>query len=164
MGGCPVKQLESGCFANCTGLVRVYLPQTLETIASDAFAGCSNLRFAYFMGNAPTVVVSGERSSGDKLSASMFGPDVIVYYRAGTTGWDNPDWIDRAVGIIPGDFNGNESFNIPDAVAFVQWLAQLGSYTDSEFIAADLNRDGSVNMADIVKMVQALANPSIVLN
>jgi len=54
-------------------------------------------------------------------------------------------------------------FSAVDAVAFVQRLAQVGSYTNPEIAAIDITRDGVVNMADIVKLVQALANSSIVL-
>lgn len=83
----------------------------------------------------------------------------------GTTGWDNSVWNDKAAGIVPGDISGDSVFNMIDAVAFVQRLAQGGAaiYTEEEFISADIVRDGAVNMIDIVKMVQALANSSIIL-
>ena len=52
-----------------------------------------------------------------------------------------------------------------DAVALAQQLARgfPAQYEERANIAADVARDGEVNMIDIVKMVQALANSLIVL-
>jgi hypothetical protein len=165
LGGCPVTAIGNGCFANCTALVRVYIPINIASIAADAFSGCTNLQFVYFSGNAPEIVSGGAGGSGDRLSASPFGAGVTVYYRAGTTGWDNSTWYDKAAGIVPGDLNGSGILDMSDAVIFVQRLAQGGAavYTQTEFASADIVRDGAVNMSDIVKLVQALANSSIVL-
>ncbi len=156
LGGCPVTQLNSRSFENLTGMIRVTLPVTLTQIATDAFFGCGNLRYAYFMGNAPTV--SGTLGSGSPIG-------VTVYYRSGTTGWTDSPWSGSAVGIVPGDISGDGLFNMTDAVALIQRLAQGGAevYSDKEFICSDIQRDGSVNMADIVKLMQALANPSVIL-
>lgn len=42
--GQSVIALSPGCFAGCEDLTIVYLPDTLETIGSDAFYGCTSMR------------------------------------------------------------------------------------------------------------------------
>ncbi len=141
-------------FNNKTTLRTIYVEGNLVSVASAAFSGCTNLRFVYFMGNAPAV-------TGTPGTASPI--NVLTYYRNGTTGWGSSPWTGKATAVTPGDFNLSGGMNMTDAVAFIQRLAQAGSYTDPEFASIDITRDGAVNMADIVKLVQALANPSIVL-
>jgi len=165
LGGHPLCEIDRQCFKNHTEVSKVYFPETITKMASDVFLGCTNLQYIYFSGNAPEIIPYGDGGSGDRLSASPFGAGVTVYYRKGTTGWDNATWNDRAVDVVPGDLSGDGIFNMIDAVAFVQRLAQGGAaqYTEEQFVSADIVRDGAINMIDIVKMVQALANPSIVL-
>ena len=165
LGGLPVTSIGENVFSGDSAITNIYVPNTVTSVSANSFSGCTNLRYVYFMGDAPAVVSGGDATSGNKLSASPFGENVTVYFRIGTTGWDNSTWSSKAIEILPGDISGDGKFNMIDAVAFVQRLAQGGAalYNDIEFVSVDILRDGAVNMADIVKMVQALANPSIVL-
>jgi hypothetical protein len=64
-------------FSGCTGLALVTLPDSLNTIGDSAFIDCPNLRFARFLGNAPS-------SEGHP-----FGGDALVLYLPGATGWSD---------------------------------------------------------------------------
>lgn len=44
IAGEPVLALAESCFAGCTELTTVILPDTLATIGDDAFSGCTSLR------------------------------------------------------------------------------------------------------------------------
>jgi len=149
-----VTSIGTGAFDNSLTVINIYIPTCVSLISANAFSACENLQFIYFMGNAPTV--SGTLSTGSPIG-------VMAYYRSGTSGWDESPWSGNATAVVPGDLNGDGRFNMADAVLFIQRLAQMGTYTQLEFISVDITRDGAVNMADIVKMVQALANSSIVL-
>ncbi len=153
LNGCSLA-IGATVFGGKTALKTVYFTGTPDSIAANAFSGCTNLRFVYFMGNAPAV--TGTPGPGSPIGAT-------TYYRSGTTGWTGSPWSGNAEAIIPGDLNGTDGVGVNDAVLFVQRLAMLGSYTPREFAAADINRDGAVNMPDIVLLVQALANPSVIL-
>ena len=45
--GQTVRILSEDCFADCTDLTTVYLPDTLTTIGYGAFSGCTSLRGIY---------------------------------------------------------------------------------------------------------------------
>lgn len=44
IAGQPVRALSEDCFADCTELVTVHLPDTLIAIGESAFSGCTSLR------------------------------------------------------------------------------------------------------------------------
>ncbi|HOP10291.1 MAG TPA: C1 family peptidase [Oscillospiraceae bacterium] len=155
LDGYTLSIISSTAFSGNTAIKTVYFEGNPSSISSTAFSGCTSLQFVYFMGNAPAV--SGTIGAGSPIG-------VPTYYKNGTTGWTSSPWSGNATAVVPGDFNLDVSMNITDAVAFIQRLAQVGSYTLDEFAAIDITRDGSVNMADIVLLVQALANPAIELN
>ena len=73
-----------GCqmFYNCTSLKTVVLPEVVNEVRSDAFAGCTKLTKAIFLGNAPTTV----GSYIFKDTASGF----TINYMKGKKGWTNP--------------------------------------------------------------------------
>lgn len=43
LGGLPVKEIGGGAFENCTSLVSVALPESVEVIGSNAFSNCTSL-------------------------------------------------------------------------------------------------------------------------
>ena len=64
-------------FSSCTNLASVTIPDSVTSIANNAFAYCSSLMGVYFKGNAPSV--RGSLFLGD--------PKATVYCLPGTTGW-----------------------------------------------------------------------------
>ena len=40
---CQTSEISSGCFASCSNLESIILPESLTSIAADAFQGCTNV-------------------------------------------------------------------------------------------------------------------------
>jgi hypothetical protein len=99
-----VTDIESQAFIDCTSLTNVTIPSGVTTIGTYAFQDCSSLTSLvtpstvtnfgagalaagssltnlFFQGNAPDV------SENDIIT--LDGPDLVVYYLLGTTGWSN---------------------------------------------------------------------------
>lgn len=53
--GKVVTALASGCFAGCTELTTILLPDTIRQIGDEAFSGCTRLRGLYFPENTLSV-------------------------------------------------------------------------------------------------------------
>jgi hypothetical protein len=75
-----VTSIGAWAFYRCTSLGSITIPDAVHSIGDWSFEGCTKLASVYFMGNAPPIV------SG---STFLEAPNVIVYYRAGTTGWSS---------------------------------------------------------------------------
>ena len=89
-------------FSGLVNLTSVIIPASVERIGDSAFAWNENLRGLYFDGNAPATF---SNAAHEGYEFSIFGAsyDVTcisiprtatrkIYYRAGTTGWDAPEW------------------------------------------------------------------------
>lgn len=72
-----VSTIASDAFADCTNLISVIIPAGVSSVGDNAFADCGVLDAAYFQGNAPTDL--GNAFSGDS--------SMTVFYFSGTGGW-----------------------------------------------------------------------------
>jgi hypothetical protein len=59
-----------------------------------------------------------------------------------------------------GDSNGDESLNVLDIIAIVNYIISTGTLDDET--AADVNCDGSVNVLDVIKIVNAIVTGSAI--
>ena len=55
INGESVHSLSAGCFANCTELTTVILPDTLQVIDQQAFYGCTSLRGIFIPSSVMTI-------------------------------------------------------------------------------------------------------------
>jgi hypothetical protein len=105
----PVTGIGDHAFDQCTRLVSITIPDSVNHLGSHALAGCTNLVDIYFDGNTPTA------------DLPVFGasPKATVYYRPGTSGWSST-------------FNG-----LPTALwikfdpCVHDGVVEIGPYTDS---------------------------------
>ncbi len=155
LDGCAVTQIDAAVFAGNTDLSVVYIAADSPVLAADSFSGCTDLRFVYFMEDAPTL--SGTVNTADPLGVS-------VYYRSGTSGWNAALWS-GAEAVLPGDVAGDNSVGVTDVVTILQklMLGSGASYTDAEFIASDLVRNGSLGMTDAVLLLRSFVDTTVVL-
>ena len=83
INGIPVTAIEDGAFAGVKAWGRVLLPDTLETIGSNAFAQCRDLRMLE--------VFSDVRCGKDAFANSDIHLVWVYDSTCGTSGWDLPD-------------------------------------------------------------------------
>lgn len=76
-----LESISSDAFTSCYNLKSIVIPANVKTINNMAFDHCSGLS-VYFRGNAPTVTAAGSE-------LRSFPTDTILYYRAGTSGWSS---------------------------------------------------------------------------
>ena len=92
-----VTDIENLSFVSCA-LESVTLPGSIAYLGGSAFAQCSNLRRAYFEGNAPLVGVPSMGIGGVPCDVfDLCAPDFTVCYQTGATGFTNP-WHDYPTG------------------------------------------------------------------
>lgn len=77
-----VTEIGRNVFRFCHGLTSIKIPKSVTTIGSMAFDE-TNISSVYFEGNAPS-------GTGVLSRKSIYK----VYYKSGTTGWDNEIWSD----------------------------------------------------------------------
>jgi WD40 repeat protein len=75
-----VQTIDSDAFSNCSNLEQVTMPKGLQTVGAGALSSCSNLKSVVFKGDAPAV------ESGALPAAA------VVYYPDGKNGWTEPTW------------------------------------------------------------------------
>lgn len=117
-----VEWLNGFSFRNCDSLYGVVLATDVETIDSLAFSGCSSLRVATFLCDAPRFF----QSSTFSYAAEEFE----VRYLSGTTGFSAPMW------------NGYPAMEMgAEEYAFSTWLLAHGFALDAD-LTMDQNGDG----------------------
>lgn len=68
----------------CTSLVEIIFPASLEYIGNEAFADCSKLQSARFMGDAPQI------SEG---VFSTTAEEFTIFYPKDAAGWKDAEYI-----------------------------------------------------------------------
>ena len=165
----PVTAIGEGAFKDNTALTLVCIPETIEEIGDEAFAGCSNLTAIYSYSDDPIVLDSGKatvrtRTDGTEVSASTVFAEVdknncILYvplnsadkYRA-AEGWGEFENIVEMKSNKPGDANNDGEVNGKDLEATSAYILE-GKTVNFIFKNADVKTDSKINAADIVKIV-----------
>ena len=76
-----------------TGVSEIVLPDSVNSVGGSAFYGCSSLKSAEFMGNAPGTFGS---SVFDGANSSF-----VIKYHEGKTGWTTPKWNNYNTTMLP---------------------------------------------------------------
>lgn len=169
----PVTAIAANAFENNTVIKEVSMPQTIEEIGDEAFAGCTSLSTIYCHADEPIALpTSGAnartRAGNQELTTNVFtGVDKVtclLYVPAGSVnkykaadGWKDFKYI---VGIgttfIIGNVNGDNVLDENDLNAIVNHI--MGNPHEGSFDVnmADVNKDGDVNAADVVFLAKML--------
>ena len=165
----PVTAIGEGAFKDNTELALVCIPETIEEIGNNAFAGCSGLTAIYSYSEEPIVLDGGKatvrtRADGGEVSASTVFALVdknncILYvplnsadkYRA-AEGWGEFENIVEMKSNKPGDANNDGEIDGKDVDATVGYIME-GKTDSFIFKNADVKADSKINAADIVKIV-----------
>ncbi len=78
-----LTHINTNAFRNCDGLTSISIPASVTEIGNNAFSYCSNLAKVYFLGNAP---IMGSNVFLNCVSITIFR----VYYQSESTGFTNP--------------------------------------------------------------------------
>ena len=126
---------------------------------SYAFYDCNLLKSAYFEGDVPTT-----------WGTKVFTPDVadfIIYYVSGSYGWKKPTWTaaDKTVyrtalftpeNSVEGDVDRDGDSDQNDLKLLQKYFAGW-KVTLVDPDSADLNGDGELTRADVMKLARRLA-------
>lgn len=161
-----VTAISDEAFKDNTSLTLVCIPETIEEIGEEAFAGCNSLMAIYCysddpiaLGNAKATVRT--RNSGDISALTVFTEvdmsNCILYvpmncgdkYR-NAKGWSDFQNIVEMKSNMLGDANNDANVDSKDIDATVNYIME-GKTEDFIFKNADTNADKKVNVVDIVK-------------
>jgi hypothetical protein len=126
-----VTSIGAGIFSGCSLLSSVRIPDRVVNIGEDAFTKCTRLKSVYFEGNAPVFYSPVGLFNGAN--------NVIVYYRAGTTGWEST-------------FAGRPTALWAGQAAYQAWAQSSGlldKFPSASAETDDADRDGMSNMAEM---------------
>lgn len=72
IGGKSVTQIGNGAFANQTGITKVYVPSTVETIGANAFENCTQMQYIEFDEGSQLTTIGNSAFSGSGLWNIVF--------------------------------------------------------------------------------------------
>ena len=168
----PVTAIGEGAFKDNTELALVCIPETIEEIGNNAFAGCSGLTAIYSYSEEPIALDGGKatvrtRADGAEVSASTVFAEVdknncILYvplnsadkYRT-AEGWGEFENIVEMKSNKPGDANNDGEVDGKDVDATVGYIME-GKTDSFIFKNADVKADCKINAADIVKITNII--------
>lgn len=170
----PVTGIAANAFENNTVIKEVSVPQTIEEIGDEAFAGCTSLSTIYCFADEPIALATtganartraGNQESITNVFAGVDKVTCLLYVPAGSVskykaadGWKDFKYI---VGIgttfIIGNVNGDNVLDGNDLNAIVNHI--MGNPQEGSFDVnmADVNKDGDVNAADVVFLAKMLS-------
>ena len=148
--GNHLTTIDTQAFFGCNSLKAITIPASVATIKWNAFGGCKNLT---------TVIV--EITNPISITNDMFpgAPNGTLYVPQGSkaayseaTGWNR---FAHIVELIEGDANGDGNYDFEDVNAIARYIFSQDT-ENFYFYNADLNKDGKVNIADIVLLINKL--------
>ncbi len=152
-----VRVINTGAFQFSENLTSVEIPETVTEIQDRAFWNCENL-----------------------TSVSILNPDckIVDSDSAFSTNWDGFEGIIRGYenstaqayaekygysfevlgenSSVEGDVSGDGAFNVADAVLLQKWLLGADDVHLADWKAADLCKDGRINIYDLIMMKKKL--------
>ena len=145
-----VTSIGDDAFYGCSGLTSVTIPNSVTTIGKYAFQGCGNLTSVLTNREQPIPIQSGHFSNRE--NATLYVPHgSSAAYKAAEIWCEFKEIVD----CMEGDVNLDENTDVVDVVDIARFVVGMPSDSFVE-IFADINKDGSVNLADAVAVVNSI--------
>lgn len=125
-----LTSIEYMTFYACNNLASIKIPNSVTNIGISVFLKCTNLTKVYFEGDAPPVPTAG---------VFLDAKNAVVYYRAGTTGWD-------------ATYAGRPTALWIEQPTYQQWAQTMGlkdQFPDTCLEMDDADQDGLCNLSEM---------------
>ena len=157
-----VKRIGARAFQYCYWVETVELPASLTSIGDKAFGNISYLNSVVSHISKPFAisdnvfgVVDGENLTAPTATLSVPAGTRPTY--VATVGWNKFSSI-MEMNALLGDADGSGGVDADDIKAVVRFIME-GNFEGFVFDNADVVKDGKVNAADLVKMIDMVGNP-----
>lgn len=157
-----VKHIGVGAFQYCDWVETIELPASLTSIGDKAFGNISYLNSVVSHISKPYDIA--ENVFGSVNGDAMTPPTATLSVPAGSQeayenaeGWKKFPLITEMDPLF-GDADGSGSVDADDVKAVVRYIME-GDFEGFVFDNADVVKDGKVNAADLVKIIDIVGNP-----
>lgn len=157
-----LASVGSYAFFQCSKLTELDFPASVVHVVDDAFFGCSSLRSITFRN--PECEIDAVVAEGDSVSEFAAAFKGVIRGYAGSTAEDYAKRYGlkfESLGTAPGngDLDNDQSVTSADAqtalIAYAELVAgNPGNLTQNQRIAADVNMDGQLDVADAQIILQ----------
>ncbi len=156
INGKAVVGIAGGAFKGMVTLTSVTIPDSVVTIAEDAFEGCNES--LKLLGGEGSVAQTFAKNNGfDFQVVGESAPDIPE------TPSDVPETPTDV--ISAGDLTGDQKVNAKDALEVLKAAVGKVQLTDEQKAAADVNTDGNINAKDALEILKhAVGKPSALDN
>ena len=140
-----VTAIGESAFANCTSLIAVTIPKTVNRIGSDVFSGCDNIETVHCYAIIPP--------TGYGIP-TLKGTTLYVPNTCGNAYQADSYWGVFNIVALPkkiGDLNGDNIVNVSDASFIIDAILN-GCPPDG----SDLNNDGVIDVSDITMLIKLI--------
>lgn len=157
-----VKRIGACAFQYCYWIETIELPASLTSIGDYAFGNISYLTSVVSHISKPFAISDNVFGvmDGDNLTpptATLSVPAGTKTTYNATAGWKKFPTITETEALL-GDADGSGEVDADDVKAVVRYIKE-GSFEGFVFDNADVKKDGKVNIADLVKIIDIIKNP-----
>lgn len=146
-----INAVPSQCFNRCQSLSKVTLPETLNSIEGFAFANCPLLEYMEIPQGVSYISPVAFKNDSNLTLGVWYDSYAYKYAK------DNNISYILLDGVKLGETDGDEHVTISDVTAIQRHIADLEFLDGIHLYAADVNRDGVVDITDATELQRFLA-------
>lgn len=152
----------SGAFRNCSKLTSVVFPDGMRYINADTFENCSSLSSVFIPTSVTDIGANAFSECNSLEDIYYYGPE--EEWESITIDSTNEIYLENATihysYVKPGDVSGDWKVDGDDLVCLMKRVLEENGIVDH----ADINRDGSVDILDVIRLVRYLSGEDVELN
>ena len=150
-----VTSIAGDAFENAKEMTGIEIPNTIISIDSVAFSGCTAVTSISCMAQAPPICGSMALDDINKSECILYVPKGCVYAYRSADQWKDFLFIEESdmSDYLRGDVNGDGFVNGTDIQAVINFIV-AGEYDEK----ADVNADDVVNGTDIQEVINIIVD------